>query len=308
MYQHIPVLYNEVIEGLKINSDGIYFDATLGGCGHSKGILSKLKGGKLIANDKDEDALENAKKVLAEYIDKVTFIHDDYKNAIANLDSLSVDKLDGVLIDMGVSSYQIDTPERGFSYIHDAPLDMRMDKSQRITAYDVVNGYSEKELLRVLYEYGEEQNAKRIVKNILTKRAEEPIKTTLQLVEIIAASYPERERYKHGNPAKKTFQAIRIEVNDELAGLYEFIYKIALRLKVGGRMCVITFHSLEDRVVKRAFVELEKDCICDKRLPVCVCGKRQEVKIITKKPISGEIEAKENKRAASAKLRIIERV
>lgn len=307
-YFHVPVLYDEVIDGLKIKPDGTYLDGTLGGGGHTRGILERLTTGRLIANDKDADAIENAKDKLSDYAEKITYVHDDYKNIIARLDDLQIDELDGILLDLGVSSYQIDTAERGFSYIKDAPLDMRMDREQSLSAYDVVNKYSEKELLRVLYEYGEESNARNIVRNIIAARAKEPIKTTSELAELVSKSYPAKERYKHGNPAKKTFQAIRIEVNNELAGLQDFIYDLALRLKKGGRMCVITFHSLEDRIVKHAFIELEKDCVCDKKLPVCVCNKRREAIIITKKPILGEKEKEVNKRAESAKLRIIERV
>ncbi|MCI5791042.1 MAG: 16S rRNA (cytosine(1402)-N(4))-methyltransferase RsmH [Clostridiales bacterium] len=307
-YFHVPVLYDEVIDGLSIKPDGIYLDGTLGGGGHTRGILERLTTGRLIANDKDADAIENAKDKLSDYADKITYVHDDYKNIIAHLDDLQIKDLDGILLDLGVSSYQIDTAERGFSYVKDAPLDMRMDREQSLSAYDVVNKYSEKELLRVLYEYGEESNARNIVRNIIAAREKEPIKTTSELAELVSKSYPPKERYKHGNPAKKTFQAIRIEVNNELAGLQDFIYDLALRLKKGGRMCVITFHSLEDRIVKHAFIELEKDCVCDKKLPVCVCNKRREAIIITKKPILGEKEKEVNKRAESAKLRIIERV
>lgn len=307
-YFHIPVLYDEVIDGLSIKPDGIYLDGTLGGGGHTRGILERLTTGRLIANDKDADAIENAKDKLSDYADKITYVHDDYKNIIAHLDDLQIKDLDGILLDLGVSSYQIDTVERGFSYVKDAPLDMRMDREQSLSAYDVVNKYSEKELLRVLYEYGEESNARNIVRNIIAAREKEPIKTTSELAELVSKSYPPKERYKHGNPAKKTFQAIRIEVNNELAGLQDFIYDLALRLKKGGRMCVITFHSLEDRIVKHAFIKLEKDCVCDKKLPVCVCNKRREAIIITKKPILGEKEKEVNKRAESAKLRIIERV
>ncbi len=307
-YYHVPVLYDEVIDGLKIKPDGIYLDGTLGGGGHTRGILERLTTGRLIANDKDADAIENAKDKLSDYAEKIIYVHDDYKNIIARLDDLQIKELDGILLDLGVSSYQIDTAERGFSYVKDAPLDMRMDREQSLSAYEVVNRYSEKELLRVLYEYGEESNARNIVRNILAARAKEPIKTTSELAELVSKSYPPKERYKHGNPAKKTFQAIRIEVNNELAGLQDFIYDLALRLKKGGRMCVITFHSLEDRIVKHAFIELEKDCVCDKKLPVCMCNKRREAIIITKKPILGEKEKEVNKRAESAKLRIIERV
>lgn len=307
-YLHVPVLYQDVIDGLDVKPDGIYFDGTLGGGGHAKGVLEKLTTGRLIANDKDSAAIENAKQKLSQYADKITYIHDDYKNALAHLDELGIGELDGAMLDLGVSSYQIDTAERGFSYVKDALLDMRMDEEQTLSALTVVNEYSEKELLRVLYEYGEEPNARRIVKAILEARAKKPIESTLELANLVANAYPAKERYKHGNPAKRTFQSIRIEVNDELRGLEEFVTNLALRLKKGGRLCVITFHSLEDRLVKRAFVELEKDCICDKKLPVCVCNKRQEIKILTKKPISGEKESEQNKRAESAKLRIAERI
>ncbi len=306
-YEHIPVLYNEVIEGLNIKSDGIYVDGTLGGGGHSEGILKKLISGKLIVNDLDTEAINNAKEKFSGY-DNITYIHDDYKNILNNLDNINIGLIDGILLDLGVSSYQIDNAERGFSYIKDAPLDMRMNIEQEISAYTVVNTYGEQELTDILFTYGEERYARYIAKKIVARRKESPIKTTLELSEIVASCYPAKERYKFGNPAKRTFQAIRIEVNNELKGLEKFITDAAMRLKVGGRMCVITFHSLEDRMVKRAFVELEKDCICDKRLPVCVCNKRKEVEIITKKPISGAIEADKNKRSESAKLRIVEKV
>lgn len=307
-FNHFPVLFNEVIEGLCIKPDGIYVDGTLGGGGHSEGILNRLTTGRLIANDLDLDAIENAKEKFADRLNKITFIHDDYKNLCERLDDLGIEKVDGILLDLGVSSYQIDTPERGFSYNKDAELDMRMNKEQKLSAFDVVNGYSEKELSKIFFEYGEERYARTIAAKIGKAREGKPIKTTLELADIIASAYPSKDRYKFGNPAKRSFQAIRIEVNNELDGLYDFIMKIALRLKVGGRMCVITFHSLEDRIVKRAFIELEKDCICDKKMPICVCNKRKEVEIITKKPILGEMEAEINKRSAGAKLRIIERV
>ncbi|MBO5774225.1 MAG: 16S rRNA (cytosine(1402)-N(4))-methyltransferase RsmH, partial [Clostridia bacterium] len=226
-----------------------------------------------------------------------------------NLDELGIDKVDGILLDLGVSSPQIDDPNRGFSYSKPAPLDMRMDTEQELDAKAVINGYSEEELARIFFEYGEDKLSRKIARAIVREREKEEITTTDRLADIIERCYPAGYRFKHGHPAKRVFQAVRIEVNGELEGLYDFIYNVALRLKVGGRMAVITFHSLEDRIVKNAFVELEKDCICDKRLPVCVCNKRQEVKILTKKPIvASESELKENKRAESAKLRIIERV
>ncbi len=309
-FRHIPVMYREVLEGLDVKADGIYVDCTLGGAGHASGILAKLTGnGKLIANDLDEEALENGRKVLAEYADKVTFVHGDYKDLPAELDALGIGEIDGVLIDLGVSSPQIDNAERGFSYVKNAPLDMRMDRTQTLDARAVVNGYPKEELVRVIREYGEDKLAAKIAAAIVREREREPIETTERLAGIVEKCYPAAYRYKFGHPAKRVFQAIRIEVNGELDGLYEFIEAITLRLRKGGRIAVITFHSLEDRIVKNAFKELEKDCICDKRLPVCVCGKRQEIKILTPKPVTaGEEELKENRRAESAKLRIAERV
>lgn len=308
-FKHISVMYNECIEGLNINPEGIYVDGTLGGAGHSRGILNRLTTGRLICNDLDTNAIENAKVVLKEQLDKVTFLHDDYKNLIYNLDELGIDKVDGILLDLGVSSPQIDDPNRGFSYSKPAPLDMRMDTEQELDARAVINGYSEEELAKIFFEYGEDKLSRKIARAIVREREKEEITTTNRLADIIERCYPAGYRFKHGHPAKRVFQAVRIEVNGELEGLYDFIYNVALRLKVGGRMAVITFHSLEDRIVKNAFIELEKDCICDKRLPVCVCNKRQEVKIITKKPlVATEEELANNKRAESAKLRIIERV
>lgn len=309
-FRHIPVMYREVLEGLDVKADGIYVDCTLGGAGHSQGILEKLNAsGRLVANDLDEEALENGRKVLAEYSDKVTFVHGDYKDLPAKLDELGIGEIDGVLIDLGVSSPQIDNAERGFSYIKNATLDMRMDRTQALDAKAVVNGYPREELVRVIREYGEDKLAAKIAAAIVREREREPIETTERLASIVEKCYPAAYRYKFGHPAKRVFQAIRIEVNGELDGLYEFIEAITLRLRKGGRIAVITFHSLEDRIVKNVFKELEKDCICDKRLPVCVCGKRQEIKILTPKPVTaGEEELKENRRAESAKLRIAERV
>ncbi len=307
-YAHIPVLYNEVLEGLNIKEDGIYFDGTLGGGGHSRGILERLRTGRLIACDKDQAAIENAEQTLIQYADKLTLIKDDYKNAISHLKQLGINGLDGVLLDLGVSSYQIDTPERGFSYIKDAPLDMRMDAGQALSAYEVINNYDEQTLANVIFEYGEERFSRKIARRIAEKRAVKPIETTLELAKIVESCYPPKDRFKYGNPAKRTFQAIRIEVNAELKGLSEFINDIALFLNKGGRMCVITFHSLEDRIIKHTFRQLESDCICDKRMPICTCDKRKEIEIITKKPIPGSVEADINKRAESAKLRIIKRI
>lgn len=307
-YAHIPVLYNEVLEGLNIKEDGIYFDGTLGGGGHSRGILERLRTGRLIACDKDQAAIENAEQTLIQYADKLTLIKDDYKNAISHLKQLGINGLDGVLLDLGVSSYQIDAPERGFSYIKDAPLDMRMDAGQALSAYEVINNYDEQTLANVIFEYGEERFSRKIARRIAEKRAVKPIETTLELAKIVESCYPPKDRFKYGNPAKRTFQAIRIEVNAELKGLSEFINDIALFLNKGGRMCVITFHSLEDRIIKHTFRQLESDCICDKRMPICTCDKRKEIEIITKKPIPGSVEADINKRAESAKLRIIKRI
>ncbi len=307
-YKHIPVLLDETIEGLQIKPDGIYLDGTLGGGGHSEKILEKLQSGRLIANDLDAAAIENAKNRLQKHLDKITFVHDNFMNVLQFLDDNGIAELDGVLLDLGVSSYQIDTPERGFSYNKEARLDMRMNPEQSLSAYEVVNQYAEEDLARVFFEYGEERYSKKIASKIVDRRREKPIETTTELAELVAYCYPPKDRFAFGNPAKRVFQAIRIEVNGELDGLYEFIYDIALRLKKGGRMCVITFHSLEDRIVKKAFVELNKDCVCDKRIPVCTCGKRKEAEIITKKPICGKTEDADNKRAESAKLRIIERV
>ena len=308
-FKHISVLYDESIEGLNVNPNGIYVDGTLGGAGHSKGIVSKLTGGRLICNDLDLNAIDNAKLVLSEHLDKVTFIHDDYKNLLENLDDLGIDGIDGILLDLGVSSPQIDDPNRGFSYSKAAPLDMRMDTTQTLDAKVVVNTYKEEELAKIFFEYGEDKLSRKIARAIVRERENEPITTTDRLADIIERCYPAGYHFKHGHPAKRVFQAIRIEVNGELEGLYDFIYSVALRLKVGGRMAVITFHSLEDRIVKNAFTELEKDCICDKHLPVCVCNKRREVKILTKKPIvASEEELSYNSRSKSAKLRIYERI
>lgn len=309
-FAHIPVMLDECLEGLNIKADGIYVDGTVGGAGHSIEIVKRLSGnGRLICVDKDEDALKAAGERLAPYSDRVAFIHDDYKNLVAELDSIGVGKVDGILLDLGVSSYQLDNAERGFSYMKDAPLDMRMDRSQRISAYEVVNGYSESELARILFDYGEEKLARQIARNILKARAEKPIETTLELAKIVEDTYPAKTRWKFGHPAKRTFQAIRIEVNDELSSLGEAVTQMARRLEKGGRMAVITFHSLEDRIVKSAFKELSLACTCPPDFPVCVCGKVQEVELVNKKPIvASEGELEKNSRSQSAKLRVIEKL
>lgn len=308
-FVHVPVMPGEVTEGLNIKENGIYLDCTLGGGGHSELILKKLTTGRLIAIDKDEEALAFAKSRLSEYSDKITFVHSDFKRADEVLDDLNIDRIDGVLMDLGVSSYQLDAAERGFSYRFDAPLDMRMDKTQFLTAFNVVNEYNELDIADILFRYGEERYARKIAANIIRYRQQQSIRTTGQLAEIVEKSYPPKERFKGGNPCKRTFQAIRIEVNGELRELDEIIGKLAERLNKGGRICVITFHSLEDRIVKREFQYLEAKCICPPKQPVCTCNKVQTVKIITKKPLTAsEEELAVNPRAQSAKLRVAERV
>lgn len=309
-FAHIPVMLNECLEGLNIKADGTYVDGTVGGAGHSIEIVKRLsEKGRLICVDKDEDALKAAGERLAPYKDRVTFIHDDYKNLVNELDSIGVGKVDGILLDLGVSSYQLDNAERGFSYMKDAPLDMRMDRSQRISAHEVVNGYTESELARILFDYGEEKLARQIARNIVRARSEKPIETTLELAKIVEDTYPAKTRWKFGHPAKRTFQAIRIEVNDELSSLGEAVTAMARRLEKGGRMAVITFHSLEDRIVKSAFKELSLACTCPPDFPVCVCGKVQEVELVNKKPITAsEEELENNSRSQSAKLRVIEKL
>ena len=308
-FSHKPVMLAECIEALDIKPNGIYLDGTMGGGGHSREIAKRLTaGGRLIAVDRDADAHEAARERLREYIDIVTFIRDDFKNACADLDELGIGGLDGVLLDLGVSSWQLDSAERGFSYMKDAPLDMRMDRSAGESAYEVVNGYTESELVRILREYGEEKLAGRIAARIVREREKAPIRTTLQLAELVAGCYPAATRHKFGNPAKRTFQAIRIEVNGELEGLSEAVTALARRLVPGGRMAVITFHSLEDRIVKNAFRQMSLSCTCPPDFPVCVCGKVKEVELVNSKPITASAaELRENPRAESAKLRIIRR-
>ena len=309
-FAHVPVMLNECLDGLKIKSDGIYVDGTVGGAGHSIEIVKRLgEGGRLIAVDRDSDALEAASKRLAPYKDKVTFVHDDYKNLISELDTLGIGEVDGILLDLGVSSYQLDNAERGFSYMKDAPLDMRMDKRQRLTARDIVNDYSEAELFRIIRDYGEDRFAKNIAKHIVAARQVKPITTTGELTEIIRESIPMKMQVKSGHPAKRTFQAIRIELNRELDVLRESLDGMIDILDDGGRLCIITFHSLEDRIVKTIFRKNENPCTCPPDFPVCVCGKKSKGKVITRKPVlPGEKEMEENPRSKSAKLRIFERV
>lgn len=305
-FKHYSVMLNECLDGLNIKPDGIYVDGTLGGAGHSLQIVKKLtSGGKLIAIDKDLDAIEVSKERLKDF-DNVIFVHDDYKNLPDILDSLGIDKVDGILLDLGVSSYQLDNRSRGFSYMGDAELDMRMNREQSLTAKAVVNSYSEERLSKIFFEYGEEKFSRKIASNIVKSR---PIETTGRLSEIIEKSYPAAVRFKGGNPCKRVFQAIRIEVNEELDGLYDSLLNMSRRLKSKGRMCVITFHSLEDRITKNVFQYLYCDCICPPHQPICTCDKVREVKIITRKPIvASNKELEENKRSQSAKLRIIEKI
>ena len=309
-FVHEPVMLAECLEALAVKPNGIYLDGTVGGAGHSLRIAERLgEGGRLIAFDKDGDALLAAGKRLEKYIDKVTFVRDDFANAERHLDALGIEGLDGVMLDLGVSSYQLDNAERGFSYIKDAPLDMRMNREQRLDAREVVNGYSAEELERIFREYGEEKLARRIAERIVSERKKRPLESTLQLAQLVAECYPEKTRWKFGNPAKRVFQAVRIEVNGELDGLYDSVTALARRLVKGGRMAVITFHSLEDRAVKNAFRQLSLSCVCPPDFPVCVCGKVKEVEILNAKPITASAEElARNPRAESAKLRTIERI
>jgi len=308
MFSHTSVLLYESVDALNIVPDGIYVDCTTGGGGHSLEIARRLGGGRLICIDRDSDALDAARKRLSDFSDKVTFVKDNFSNICAILDELGIDKIDGALADLGVSSYQLDTAERGFSYKLDAPLDMRMDTTSPVSAYDVVNNYSEAELRRVIYEYGEDTFAPKIAAGIVRAREEKPIKTTTELSDIIKSAYPPKLREVGHHPAKKTFQAIRIEVNGEIAIIEPTIKNIVSRLGSGGRIAVITFHSLEDRAVKNAFADLSRGCVCPPSFPVCVCGRVPEIKVITKKPIlPTEEEINNNRRSHSAKLRVAEK-
>lgn len=306
-FKHEPVMLNECIEGLNIKPDGIYVDGTLGGAGHSKQIIKKLsKNGLLIGIDRDEEALEVASKRLQDFRN-TKFVHGNHDDIKTLLNNIEIEKVDGILLDLGVSSYQLDEKARGFSYMADADLDMRMDKSQGLTAKEVVNNYFKEELIKILEEYGEERFAKQIVANIIKQREESPIETTAQLVDIIKKSIP-ISKQKDGHPAKRTFQAIRIEVNDEIKPLFNTIKDSIELLKPKGRLCVITFHSLEDRLVKKAFKEAEGICTCPSDLPYCICGCKSEGKAINKKPIvASKEELERNTRSKSAKLRIFEK-
>ena len=308
-FHHISVLLNECIDNLNIRPDGIYVDGTMGGGGHSLGIAKRLTTGRLICIDQDPNAHEAAGKRLAEYKDRITFVRDNFGNIKSILDSLEIEKIDGMLLDIGVSSHQLDEAERGFSYQQDAPLDMRMNPDRPFSAYDVVNGYDEDELDRGIFTYGEERWARRIAQFIVKEREAKPIETTGELVDIIKKAVPKGARKDGPHPAKRTFQAIRIEVNGELEVLQRAIDDVAARLAVGGRLCIITFHSLEDRIVKEAFRKQENPCICPPQFPVCVCGKKPLGRVITRKPIlPSKEELEENPRSRSAKLRVLEGV
>lgn len=308
-FEHVSVLLNETVDGLNVKPDGVYVDATLGGGGHAYEVCRRLGSkGRFIGIDQDADAIKAAGECLKGFGEKVTIIRSNYRDMKPQLQNIGVDKVDGIVIDLGVSSYQLDTAERGFSYRVDAPLDMRMDQRQKMTARDIVNEYSESELYRVIRDYGEDKFAKNIAKHIVAERRKNPIETTGQLNEIISHAIPMKFRKTSGHPSKRTFQAIRIELNHELDVLRESLDDMIEMLNPGGRICIITFHSLEDRIVKSAFRKNENPCTCPSHFPVCVCGKISKGKVITRKPIlPSEAETESNSRSKSAKLRIFER-
>lgn len=308
-FKHISVLLNETIENLNIKKDGIYVDGTLGGGGHAYEVLKRLgPNGRYIGIDQDEDAIKAATKRLAEFQDKLTVVRSNYCNMKQVLHELGINKVNGILLDLGVSSYQLDTAERGFSYKEDAPLDMRMDNRNAMTAQDIVNGYSEQELYRIIRDYGEDKFAKNIAKHIVRMRSEKPITTTFELTEAIKAAIPMKVRMAGGHPAKKTFQAIRIELNHELDVLKNTLDDMVELLDEGGRLCIITFHSLEDRIVKVAFKTKENPCICPPNFPVCVCNRKSQGFQVSRKPIlPSDEEMESNTRSKSAKLRVFEK-
>lgn len=308
-FKHFSVMLKECMDGLNINPDGIYVDCTLGGAGHSSEILKRLSPkGRLIGIDQDLDALSAAREKLKDY-NNVTFVHNNFYNLEEILEDLQIDKIDGILMDLGVSSYQLDEAERGFSYMKDAPLDMRMDRTNPFSAYNVINEYSEEELYDVIKSFGEEKFAKRIANFLVERRKKKPLETTLDLVDVITAAIPAKFRREGGHPAKRTFQAIRIEVNKELNILDKAISDAITSLKPEGRIAIITFHSLEDRIVKNKFRDLQDPCNCPKELPICVCGKTPIIKIVNRKPIEASKEELElNSRSKSAKLRVAEKI
>ena len=307
-FAHKSVLLDETIEGLKIKPDGIYLDGTLGGGGHSSEICRRLSGGRLIGIDQDAEAIAAATERLGPFREKVTLVRDNYCNAPAVVKSLGLEGVDGIVLDLGVSSYQLDNVERGFSYRYDTALDMRMDTRQSLSAKEIVNEYPERELYRIIRDYGEDQFAKNIAKHIAAARKDRPIETTGELNELIKAAIPAKMRANGGHPSKRTFQAIRIECNHELDVLKNSLDELIGLLNPGGRICIITFHSLEDRIVKSAFRKNENPCTCPPDFPVCVCGKESQGKVITRKPIlPGAQELETNSRSKSAKLRIFEK-
>ena len=308
-FRHKSVLLEETIEGLNVKPDGIYVDGTLGGAGHAVEVCSRLSAkGRFIGIDQDQDAIIAASERLAAYEDRVTIIRSNYCYMVNELRNLGIHQVDGILLDLGVSSYQLDNEERGFTYRVDAPLDMRMDQRQTRTAADIINGYEEKELYRIIRDYGEDKFAKNIAKHIVAARQEKPIQTTGELTEIIRRAIPMKIQAAGGHPAKRTFQAVRIELNRELDVLRESLDGMIGMLGDGGRICIITFHSLEDRIVKTIFRKNENPCTCPPDFPVCVCGRKSMGKVITRKPIlPGAAELEDNSRSKSAKLRIIER-
>lgn len=309
-FQHVSVLLEETVEALQIKPDGIYVDGTLGGAGHARQICQRLNDkGRFVGIDQDEEAIAVSTERLKEYGEKVSIIKSNYVQMKQVLQDLGIVKVDGILLDLGVSSYQLDNAGRGFSYMADAPLDMRMDRDQTVSAKDIVNTYPEAELARIIREYGEERYARSIARNIVKTRENRSIETTFQLVDIIRSSMPAKARNGKGHPAKRTFQAIRIECNHELEVLREALDEIVDLLNDHGRLCIITFHSLEDRIVKISYRRNENPCTCPPDFPVCVCGKKTKGKVITKKPIlPSEKEQKENSRSQSAKLRVFERI
>ena len=309
-FSHRSVLLDECIESLNIKPDGIYVDGTAGGGGHSLEIVKRLTdGGRLIAIDRDDAAIAAATERLSDYLDRVTFVRNNFSSASDVCRELGIEKIDGILLDLGVSSYQLDTAERGFTHNTDAPLDMRMDRRGELDAYAVVNTYSFEELKRVIWEYGEERFAPKIASAIVRRREQKPIETTGELVDVIKSAIPSAAREGGHHPAKRTFQAIRIEVNGELDAIEPAIRRAKDIMNEGGRIVIITFHSLEDRIVKQTYADMASGCTCPRNLPICVCGKRPEVKVITKKPIlPSERELEENPRSRSAKLRVAEKI